>query len=124
MGLNAPRYPMVDRGHLDSGSFQGSEAYFGDKTFYQISGVTLKDFIPTLVLRKGKKEGKPLSPSRIRNIFIPLRAIWYDACEEHRWDLSDPFAYIAKHLPRRTKNHPEVFRFDEWTRIIESMCSA
>jgi integrase len=95
--------------------------YFGDKTFYQISGVTLKEFIPTLVWRKGKKKGKPLSPSRIRNIFIPLRAIWYDAFEEHRWDLSDPFAYIAKFLPRRTRNHPEVFRFDEWIRIIESM---
>jgi integrase len=81
----------------------------------------MKEFIPTLVWRKGKKAGKPLSASRIRNILIPLRAIWYDACEEHRWDLSDPFVYLRKHLPKRSKNHPEVFRFDEWMIIMDNI---
>lgn len=95
--------------------------HFGKMTFNQITGVTLKEFIPALVLKKGKKAGEPLSASRIRNILIPFRAIWYDACEEHRWDLSDPFVYIRKHLPKRSKNHPEVFRFDEWIKIMENI---
>jgi integrase len=92
--------------------------YFAEKTFFQINGVTLKEFIPKLVWRSGKKKGQPLSASRIRNILIPFRAIWDDACEEHRWDLSDPFAYIKKYLPKRSKKHPEVFRFDEWIKIM------
>jgi integrase len=48
-----------------------------------------------------------------------LRAIWEDACEEHRWELSDPFAYLKKYLPERSEKKPEVFRFDEWIKIIE-----
>jgi integrase len=95
--------------------------YFGKMTFHQITGVALKEFLPTLVQMKGKKEGKPLSASRIRNILIPLRAVWYDACEEHRWDLSDPFVYVRKHLPKRAKNHPEVFRFDEWMNVVRNI---
>ena len=49
--------------------------YFTGKTFFQITGVALKEFIPTLVWKAGRKKGKPLSASRIRNILIPLRAI-------------------------------------------------
>jgi len=86
--------------------------HFGDLTFYQISGVALKEFIPKLVKQTGENEVKPLSPSRIRNVFIPLRAIWTDACEEHRWNLPDPFRFLKKHLPKKPRNRPEVFRFD------------
>ena len=95
--------------------------YFGDKTFFQITGVAIKELIQKLVWKAGKKQGQPLSASRIRNILIPLRAIWDDACEEHRWELSDPFAYVKKHLPKRSKKHPEVFRFDEWIKVIENI---
>jgi len=97
--------------------------YFADKTFFQISGVSLKEFIPTLVWKMGRKKGKPLSASRIRNILIPLRAIWDDANEEHRWYLPDPFAYVKKSLPKRSKKHPEVFRFDEWVQVVEKIDS-
>lgn len=97
--------------------------YFKGKTFNQITGVTLKEFIQTLVWKKGKNKRKSLSPSRIRNIVIPLRAIWNDACEEHRWELSDPFKYIRKCIPKRSKRHPKVFRFDEWINIIDHMDS-
>ena len=51
---------------------------------------------------------------------IPFRAIWDDACEEHRWDLSDPLAYIKKYLPKRSHKHPEVFRYDEWMKLMEN----
>ena len=95
--------------------------YFGDKTFFQITGVAIKEFIQKLVCKTGNKKGQPLSASRIRNILIPLRAIWGDACEEHRWNLPDPFAHVKKHLPKRSKKHPEVFRFDEWIKVIENI---
>lgn len=95
--------------------------YFSGKTFFQITGVTLKEFIPTLIWKTGRKKGTRLSASRIRNILIPLRAIWNDANEEHRWDLSDPFAYVNKSLPKRSNKHPEVFRFDEWMKVVENM---
>ena len=92
--------------------------HFGDKTFFQITGVALKEFIPTLVWKEGKKKGQPLSASRIRNVLIPLHAIWDDACEEHRWDLSDPFTYLKKHLPKRSKKQAAVFRYHEWLKIL------
>ena len=95
--------------------------HFSGRTFFQITGVALKEFIPTLIWKAGRKKGKPLSASRIRNILIPLRAIWDDANEEHRWDLSDPFAYLKKSLPKRSKKHPKVFRFDEWMKVVENM---
>jgi len=95
--------------------------HFGNRTFFQITGVALKEFIQTLVFKAGKKQGQSLSASRIRNILIPFRAIWQDACEEHRWELSDPFAYLKKYLPKRSKKHPEVFRFDQWLLIVENM---
>ena len=95
--------------------------HFGGRTFFQITGVALKEFIPTLVWKAGRKKGQPLSASRIRNILIPLRAIWDDANEEHRWDLSDPFAYVKKCLPKRSKKHPKVFRFDEWMQVVENI---
>jgi len=91
--------------------------HFGDKTFFQITGVAIKEFIQKLVWKAGKKKGQSLSASRIRNILIPFRAIW------HRWELSDPFAYVKKHLPKRSKKHPEVFRFDEWIKVIENIDS-
>ena len=97
--------------------------HFGNKTFFQITGVAIKEFIQKLVWKAGKKKGQSLSASRIRNILIPFRAIWDDACEEHRWELSDPFAYVKKHLPKRSKKHPEVFRFDEWIKVIENIDS-
>ncbi len=94
--------------------------HFGNRTFFQITGVALKEFIKKkLVFKAGKKKGQPLSASRMRNVLIPLRAIWEDACEEHRWELSDPFAYLKKYLPGRSEKKPEVFRFDEWIKIIE-----
>jgi integrase len=93
----------------------------GGKTFYQINGVLLKDFLSTLKWRTGKNKGRRLSEARIRNIISPLRVIWSEACEENRWDLRDPFKFLAKHIPKDRKKHPVVLRFDEWLKIIENM---
>ena len=95
--------------------------HFGDKSFQWITGVRLQEFVSGLKWRKGKNAGKQLSPSRIRNILIPLRTIWMDACEEHGWDMKDPFKFVSRHIPKVRKKQREVFRFDEWRKVIDAM---
>lgn len=90
---------------------------FGRLTFGQITGVEVVAFVQGLRSQK-------LSPSRIRNILIPLRVVWEDAVEEHSWDLRDPFVHLKRRnrsgqlIPKRRKNPPEVFRFDEWMAML------
>lgn len=92
--------------------------HFGCLTFAEITGVEIVDWLRTL---------QHLSGSRIRNIMIPLRVIWEDAVEEYAWDLRNPFEHVkrrnrnAQLIPKRQKNPPEVFRFQEWLAIIEAI---
>ena len=95
--------------------------YFGDKSFFHITGVDLQKFIATLKHRNGPKEGQPLSRARIVNILQVFKTLWNDAIEEHRWNLPDPCRSLKKHLPKRKKKVVEVFRFSEWEAIIEAM---
>jgi len=95
--------------------------YFSQKTFYQISGPELKNFIATLKWKKGVKKGQLLSKKRVKNILIPLRAIFNDACEEFRWNLPDPFRNTKKHLPDTEEKEREVFRFRDWQYLLEHM---
>jgi len=95
--------------------------YFGEKTFYQISGPELKNFIATLKWKSGAKRGELLSKKRVKNILIPFRAIWNDACEEFRWTLPDPFRNTRKHLPDTEEKEREVFRFDDWQHLLQHM---
>ena len=88
--------------------------YFQDKTFFQISGVEIQRFFTTLKWQKGKHKGEPLSKARVKNILIPLRTIWNDACDQHRWVLHNPFPNLKKHLPKGQPKRREGFRFDEW----------
>jgi integrase len=98
---------------------------FAAMTFQEINGVEVVHFVQELRERAGKN-GK-LSTSRIRNILIPLRIIWEDACVEHGWELADPFQHLRRRnrngrlIPRRRKNPPEVFRFEEWQRLLAVM---
>jgi len=94
---------------------------FGKMTFHQIHAVKLRQFLDQLKWRKGEKAGTSLSRSRIKNILIPLRAIWSDASEENHWDLPDPFRFVNKHLPVDGKKHPEGFRFDDWMKVIKKI---
>jgi integrase len=94
----------------------------GEKTFYQLSGVELGQFIQKLRWRNGKRKGEQLSQKRIKNIVSPLRAIWNDACDEYRWNLPDPFRNMRRHLPRAERTTTrEVFRFRDWIRIVENL---
>ncbi|MGC2425014.1 MAG: DUF3596 domain-containing protein, partial [Nitrospirota bacterium] len=93
--------------------------HFGDKSFQWMSGVRLQEFVAELKWRGGKNVGKQLSPSRMRNILIPLRTIWTDACEEYGWEIKDPFRFVARHIPKVRKKQREVFRFEEWRRILD-----
>ena len=92
--------------------------YFRDLTFYQISGVELQKFISTLKWQKGKHRGQTLSKARIKNILIPLRTIWNDACDQYRWMIYNPFPNLKKHLPRTPAKRREGFRFDEWQQFL------
>lgn len=93
--------------------------FFKEMTFFQISGVELQKFIATLKWRTGAKKGQPLSRIRIKNILIPLRAIWIDACDQYRWTLHNPFGSLKKHLPKTPTKRREGFRFDEWMLFLQ-----
>lgn len=92
--------------------------YFKGHTFNQITSVELKAFIGTL---KKKKGNGPLAKSTYENILIPLRVIWNDACEEYRWSLHNPFNSARKSLPKTPPIRREVFRFDEWIKLLEDL---
>ena len=78
--------------------------YFKDHTFFQISGVELQKFLTTLKWQKGKNQGQPLSKARVKNILIPLRTIWNDACDQYRWVLHNPFTTSRNTCPRPRPN--------------------
>lgn len=95
--------------------------HFAEMTFYQISGPELKNFIATLKWKSGAKKGQLLSKKRVKNILVPFRAVWNDACEEFRWTLPDPFRNTRKHLPDTEEKEREVFRFDDWQHLLQHM---
>jgi integrase len=92
--------------------------YWGHISFYGITNVELQGFISELKWRDGKNKGRQLSKSRIKNVMIPLRTIWYDACSENHWILPSPFENIKKHMPESVTQQPEVYSFDEWMGIV------
>ncbi len=93
--------------------------YFGEMTFFQISGVEIQKFIASLKWKKGAKKGQPLSTARAKNILIPLRTIWNDACDQFRWVLHNPFTNLKKHLPKTHPKRREGFRFEEWMNFLK-----
>lgn len=97
--------------------------FFGNLTFFEINGVTVQSFVMGLRHRTTYRKDQPLSASRVRNIIIVLKAIYASACEEHRWQLGDPFAFqpLRKALPKRRKNLPAVFRYHDWLTLLQAM---
>jgi integrase len=95
--------------------------YFGEFTFFQISGVEIQRFIASLKWKKGAKKGQLLSKARAKNILIPLRTIWNDACDQFRWILHNPFSNLKKHLPKAPAKRREGFRFDEWLTFLKEV---
>lgn len=88
--------------------------FFKDMTFFQISGVEIQKFLAVLKWRTGARKGQPLSKIRMKNILIPLRSIWNDACDQYRWTLHNPFGNLRKHFPKTQAKRREGFRFEEW----------
>ncbi|QEM68923.1 tyrosine-type recombinase/integrase [Geobacter sp. FeAm09] len=95
--------------------------YFKKMTFYELTGIELQKYVAGLKWEEGKNKERQLSASRIRNILIPLRAVWNDACDQYRWNMRSPFETIHKKLPDVEKEAPVVFRFDEWQAIMEQV---
>jgi integrase len=95
--------------------------HFEEMSFYQICGTELKNFISTIKWKSGSKKGQLLSKKRVKNILVPFRAIFNDACEEFRWNLPDPFRNTRKHLPDTEEKEREVFRYDDWQLLLKHM---
>lgn len=95
--------------------------HFREMTFYQICGTELKNFISTIKWKSGAKKGQLLSKKRVKNILVPFRAIFNDACEEFRWNLPDPFRNTRKHMPDTEEKEREVFRYDDWQLLLKHM---
>jgi len=98
--------------------------YFKDKTFYEVTSVELKRFVGQLKWRDTFHKGQKLSGSRVRNIMIPLRKIWFDAYSEYHWQLKypNPCTEVKNiDLPKKTKKIIKVFRLDEWYTLLDHM---
>jgi integrase len=97
--------------------------YFGDVPFARITAKKIKEFIlQHLKWQSGTKAGERLSQKRIRNIMIPFREIWIDACVEYGWNLPNPFLAVAKkNLPKSRQTNYEVYRFEEIMKLLECM---
>ncbi len=91
--------------------------YFGEMFFSEFRPVLMKKF---LAFRHGKRtpRGQTLAPKSIRNIFIPLRAIFKDASGEYGWsELSDPFNRLK--LPKGSRIRVYPFTLEEWNRLMD-----
>ena len=99
--------------------------YFKDIPMAKITGTMIKQYVlKDLVWKHSKHIGKRLSRSRIRNIMIPFREIWNDACCDYNWNLPNPFISVnRKNLPKARRVKPVVYRFSEWQKLLESLNS-
>ena len=111
--------------------------FFKGKTFFEINKAAARLFVKQLCHVRGTKKGQPLSRRRVDNICNPLRAIWRDACDEHRWDLPDPFEKIHEAFPAKNnggefeiiqdseidliRNDRDPLRFGEFQLILENL---
>lgn len=101
--------------------------HFKNLPFARITGVKLREFVDKMCWQDGKNKGKTLSAHRKRNVLIPLKAIFEDACDEYQWDLRDPFRAAKKQI-RETgvqdvKQEREIFLFSEWQQFLDNMDS-
>lgn len=111
--------------------------HFKDMTFYEINRGVMRTFARQLCHLKGSKKGQPLSRQRVANVFLPLRAIWHDVCDEYKWEPADPFYEIHKYYPKRAADDEfealegkalepisadrDPLRFGEFQAIIENL---
>jgi integrase len=95
--------------------------YFKDMSFFHITGVTMQEFVATLVHRDGPKKGNKLARSTMVNTLQIFKTVWDDAVIEHRWMIFDPLKGIKKSLPKKGKKKVEVFRFHEWEALLAVM---
>jgi integrase len=93
--------------------------FFGNLPLSEFRPVLLKKFL-SLLQSKRAPRGNLLAAKSIRNILIPLRIIYKDACGEHDWsDLANPFAGLKLPKVRRIRIHP--FKFQEWNMLMEHL---
>lgn len=52
---------------------------------------------------------------------IAFRAIWNDACDQHRWVIKSPFDNLHKKLPKTEKKEHTVIRFNDWLVFLDNL---
>ncbi|MBU5638850.1 DUF3596 domain-containing protein [Geomonas sp. Red69] len=121
--------------------------YFGAMPFASITATVIETFIDNLKRSvrtnvpgraKGARNGKPLSVKRIKSIIAPMSKVWTAACNDHNWNLRDPFSGMTekyKELMDRSlqekerlavllgdeeeeTSRREVFLCAEWKRLL------
>lgn len=78
--------------------------YFGNMTFNQISYEELCCFFSTRY-KYGEEVNGLVSEKRMKNICIPLNAIYEFTVKRMRWDLESPFAGISEYINEITAKH-------------------
>lgn len=89
--------------------------YFGEMPFSEFKSMTMKKYLAHLSGLRNRYD-RPLSPSTLNNIFIPLRAITADAFAEYEWAMPDPFLTLK--MPTRKKSKVNPFTLDEWQHLM------
>lgn len=121
--------------------------YFGAMPFASITATVVETFIDNLKRSarttvpgraKGARNGKPLSVKRIKSIIAPMSKIWTAACNDHNWNLRDPFTGMTEKFKELTDrslqeqerlvvlrgddeeetSRREVFLCAEWKRLL------
>jgi integrase len=101
----------------------------GEDPFDRLNGKRIRAFLENLRhAEDGTKAGRYLAISSMRNILIPLRAIFKDACEEYGWTLQFPEQAVkrklatvkrllAEQVDAGSDRRREVFLLAEWLRL-------
>lgn len=101
--------------------------FFNGKTFADFNGHGLMDFVNSLTHESGPKTGKPLSPSRIKNLLSKVKRIYQGAAIEYNFPSEEPFTEfkalnaIYELIPERERKPPEVFLPSEWILLMDHM---
>ena len=67
--------------------------FFDKMSFASITASVIESFIDNLKRCNGRQ--KALSIKRVKNIIGPMSKVWNAACNDHNWNLRDPFTAVS-----------------------------
>ena len=114
--------------------------YFDKMTFASITSAKIESFIDSL--KRINCPEDDLSIRRIKNIVCPMTTVWTAACNEHNWNLRNPFSCVQakyseikdKALQKRERNtlmlndgdedtasKRDIFLLSDWQKLREAI---